>query len=241
MPQSAHSDFIFLPISNILKEATSASAGIGTGIETFPLCDYVMQSIFIKMTGFQEQKMKCICWDAASIDFEYRYQFTKNPLGECSSYADKNAIYKDLIKLIKKHGGSFNDAFFDKESLIKQASDEIFEIFKETNLSIWAQSAFFDFQKIRSSIKKNHIASAIDIFCDPELKSWYVDHLYRHRNRVAHNTSSYQQNLPTLKALMDEKYKYENYFLFFFMLMLIDKIFIEVHGKFLHAINERAD
>lgn len=241
MPQSTHSDFIFSPISNILKEAASASTGIGAGIETFPLCDYVMQSIFIKMTGFQEQKMKCICWDAASIDFEYRYQFTKNPLGECSSYADKNAIYKDLIKLVKKHGISFNDAFFDKESLIQSASNEIFETFKETNLSIWAQSAFFDFQKIRNSIKMNHIASAVDIFCDSELKSWYVDHLYRHRNRVAHNTSSYQQNLPTLKALMDEKYKYENYFLFFFLLTLIDKIFIEVHGKFLHAINERAD
>ena len=40
---------------------------------------------------------------------------------------------------------------------------------------------------------------------------------------------------------MDEKYKYENYFLFFFMLTLIDKIFIEVHGKFLRAITERAD
>lgn len=241
MPQSTHSDFIFSPISNILREAASASTGIGAGIETFPLCDYVMQSIFIKMTGFQEQKMKCICWDVASVDFEYRYQFTKNPLGECSSYADKNAIYKDLIKIVKKNGISVNEVFLDRESLIEAAANEIFETFEKTNLSIWAQSAFFDFPKIRSSIKKNHIASDGDIFSNPDLKSWYVDHLYRHRNRVAHNTSSYQQNLPTLKTLMGEKFKYENYFLFFFMLTLIDKIFIEVHGKFLHAINERAD
>lgn len=241
MPQSAHSDFIFSPISNILKEVASASAGIGSGIETFPLCDYIMQSIFIKMTGFQEQKLKCICWDAASIDFEYRYQFTKAPLGECSSYADKNSIYKDLIKLAKKNGLSVNEAFPDRERLIKSATDEILNAFQDTNLSIWAQESFFDFIRIRSTIKRNHIASEGDIFSESSLKSWYVDHLYRHRNRVAHNTSSYQQNLPTLKTLMDEKYKYENYFLFFFMLTLIDKIFIEVHGKFLHAINERAD
>ena len=131
MPQSTHSDFIFSPISNILREAASASTGIGAGIETFPLCDYVMQSIFIKMTGFQEQKMKCICWDVASVDFEYRYQFTKNPLGECSSYADKNAIYKDLIKIVKKNGISVNEVFLDRESLIEAAANEIFETFEK--------------------------------------------------------------------------------------------------------------
>jgi hypothetical protein len=241
MSPSTHSDFIFLPISNILREAVSASAGIGAGIETFPLCDYVMQSIFIKMTGFQEQKLKCICWDAASIDFEYRYQFTKNPLGECSSYADKNSIYKDLIRLAKKNGSAVNEIFSDREGLIESAANEIFETFDGTNLAVWAQAAFLDFLKIKSSIKRSHIASESDIFSDSTLKSWYTDNLYRHRNRVAHNTSSYQQNLPTLKTLMDEKYKYENYFLFFFMLTLVDKIFIEVHGEFLRAINERAD
>lgn len=241
MPSIAHSDFIFSPISKILKEAVSASAGIGAGIETFPLCDYVMQSIFIKMTGFQEQKMKCICWDAASIDFEYRYEFTKKPLGECSSYADKNAIYKELVKLLKKNGISINEALPNRADIIESAAKEIIETFNETNLSIWAQAAFFDFSRIHGAIKKQHIAGDGDIFTDSSLKSWYVDHLYRHRNRVAHNTSSYQQNLPTLKTLMNEKYKYENYFLFFFILVLIDKIFIEVHGKFLHAINEKAD
>lgn len=241
MLPTTHSDFIFSPISKILREAVSASAGIGAGIETFPLCDYVMQSVFMKMAGFQEQKMKCICWDAASIDFDYRYEFTKKPLGECSSYPDKNAIYKDLIKLVKKNGISVNEVFYDREKLIESAAKEVLETFDQTNLSIWAQSAFFDFSKIRGSIKRNHIASDSEIFNDPSLKSWYIDHLYRHRNRVAHNTSSYQQNLPTLKTLMDEKYKYENYFLFFFMLTLIDKIFIEAHRKFLQAINEKAD
>ena len=31
-----------------------------------------MQSIFMKMTGAQEQKMKCICWEIATIDFDLR-------------------------------------------------------------------------------------------------------------------------------------------------------------------------
>lgn len=241
MHQNKHTDFIFSPISNILKDSVAASEGIGSGIETFPLCDYVMQSIFIKMTGFQEQKLKCICWDVASVDYEYRYEFTKRPLGECSSYLDKNAIYKDLIKLIKKNGLNIKEVFGDKGNLVQSSAQEILETFDKTNLSMWAQAEFFDFKKILSSIKANHIASDGDIFSDSSLKSWYAENLYRHRNRVAHNTSSYQQNLPTLKTLVDERYRYENYFLFFFILVLIDKIFLELHEKLLHAINDKAD
>lgn len=241
MHPNTYTDFTLSPISKILKDSVSASAGIGSGIETFPLCDYVMQSIFIKMAGFQEQKLKCICWDVASADFEYRYEFTKKPLGECSSYHDKNAIYKDLIKLAKKNGLTVNEIFKDRAKLIQSAGEEISSTFNNTNLSIWAQAAFLEFKKILSSIKGAHIVSDSEIFSDHRLRSWYTDNLYRHRNRVAHNTSSYQQNLPTLKTLMDEKYKYENYFLFFFILLLIDKIFAELYGRFLRAINDKAD
>ena len=185
--------------------------------------------------------MKCVCWDIASIDFEYRYEFTKKPLGECSSYFDKNTIYKDLVKVAKKYNITVNEIFQHRENLIKYATDEIQETFENTNLSIWAQAAFFEFKEILKLIKKNHVAGEGDILADTTLKSWYTDHLYRHRNRVAHNTSSYQQNLPTLKTLIGENYKYENYFLFFFILILIDKIFIDFHKKLLQADNEKAD
>ncbi len=85
-----HNKFILSPVSNILKDVVSASSGIGDGIETYPLCDYVMQSVFLKMTGAQEQKMKCIVWELATNDYDYRYErFTKSPLGECSNYTEK--------------------------------------------------------------------------------------------------------------------------------------------------------
>jgi hypothetical protein len=40
-----------------------------------------MQSIFIKMTGFQEQKLKCIVWELATDDYEYRYHKLTDKLG----------------------------------------------------------------------------------------------------------------------------------------------------------------
>lgn len=44
-------------------------------MESYPLCEYVMQSLFLKLTGAQEQKLKCICWDIATHNYEYRYDF----------------------------------------------------------------------------------------------------------------------------------------------------------------------
>jgi hypothetical protein len=61
------------------------------------------------MTGFQEQKMKCIMWELATNDYDYRYKrYTQTPLGECSSYKEKKDVYKDLLELIKRHKPDFD-------------------------------------------------------------------------------------------------------------------------------------
>ena len=240
MRPNIHLDFILSPITNILKDIVSASAGIGSGIETFPLCDYVMQSTFLKMTGFQEQKMKCVCWEMASVDYEYRYEFTKTPLGECSSYSEKQKIYKDLIKQIEKNGSEFSKICIDKKSILTTTISEILDTFSSTNLSIWAHKDYLSFQTISKSLKDSHFVSEKGtLFSDTTLKKMYEEHLYKQRNRIAHNTYSYQQNLPTLKTLINEDYKYENYFVYFFILVLIDKVFIQLYKKYLTTIDDK--
>tara|TARA_R110001592_G_scaffold161457_1_gene394074 strand:+ start:4447 stop:5169 length:723 start_codon:yes stop_codon:yes gene_type:complete len=239
MRPNLHTDFIIAPISDLLKDAVTASSGIGNGIETFPLCDYVMQSVLLKLTGFQEQKMKCICWEMASIDFEYRYEFTKMPLGECSSYSEKQKIYKDLVKQIEKFGLKFSEIDIHKNEILKTTISEINDIFQPTNLSIWAQRNFLNYNSIFKDIKKTHFASDKNsLFSDLVLKAIYEKRLYKQRNRIAHNTSSYQQNLPTLRTLIDEDYKYDNYFIYFSLLMLIDKIFIGLYSKYLELADK---
>jgi hypothetical protein len=236
-----HNEFILSPITDVLTDVVSASAGIGNGIETFPLCDYVMQSVFLKMTGFQEQKMKCVCWELASRDYEYRYEFTKSPLGECSSYSEKQGIYKGLVEQIKKLQSTFDVAKdIDRDDLLATTVSEVKNIFNNTNLSAWAQNNFTEYGKILNEIEKKHFATdGNSLFTEMKtgtsLKTIYKDHLYRHRNRVAHNTQSYQQNLPTLNTLVKEDYKYENYFVWFAVLILIDKLFIELYRKYLNA------
>lgn len=239
-----HTNFILSPITDILKEAATASAGIGSGIETYPLCDYIMQSIFLKMTGFQEQKMKCICWELATNDYEYRYnRFSKSKLGECSCYSEKNTIYKDLIDCIKRYDNGFIFSM-DKLSKLNVICQYVRNIFIDTNLSIWAQDEYNKFEeiilnRISSSLNDNKFlfdnADKDDMNSNNHIRKIY-NHLYRHRNRCAHNIQSYQQNLPTLKTLAEENYQYENYFVRFATLILIDKIFRELYKKYLNVL-----
>ena len=240
-----HNIFILSPITDILRNAVTATAGIGSGIETYPLCDYVMQSVFLKMTGFQEQKMKCICWELATNDYEYRYErYTTKTLGECSNYNEKNLIYQDIVRQIEKLIVNFDiSSGISRTQILKDTTTEIKNIFSDTNLSIWTQKKFNEFDNIWSGVlstyfanDKNNLFTAVSD--GVSLMKIYKEHLYKHRNRCAHNTQSYQQNLPTLKTLAGEDYKYENYFVWFAILVLIDKIFIELYEKYLNALEE---
>lgn len=93
------------PLSSILEDGANACTGVGTGIEIYPLCDYILQSVFLRMTGAQEQKLKCICWEMATNDFEYRYEYikmAKSDYGEFSTYSQKNNVYTQLLDEIRK-------------------------------------------------------------------------------------------------------------------------------------------
>lgn len=293
MQNNNHTKFILTSILSILKESIIACRGIGVGIETQALSEYVMQTTFLKMTGALEQKMKCICWEIASNDYEYRYQYLKKNYGECSRYEDKNHVYNDLIKAIVRINGSFNwySIFFDiditpivKESLktkidtaianqkrkkgrelyadeINKLSDgmthyymrqnltdkdrnvfaqkmilrningKIIELVKDSPLSIWEQQNFLFFKSNYNDIYSESFMSNKSLF-DANLKEFYNEIVYKHRNRCAHNLKSYQDNLPTLSTIISDTYRYENYFFRFAIVILIDEIFIRLFNKY---------
>lgn len=253
---SVHKEFILKPISTILREGVSACRGISGGIENIAICDYVMQTLFLRMTGFQEQKLKCICWELATNDYEYRYErFSRKTLGECSCYDEKNTVMNDLIDFISKIDSTFDAVhYIDKHLLINEVHDEIDSIFQQSVLRTWAEHQYLDYEKIISHVQpycyltkgaKNYALFAKCDNCTHFNKTtktcnsgcvknfaYAFDMLYKHRNRCAHNTLSYQQNLPTLSALSAPELIYENYFFRFFLLMLIDNIFVKLYQSY---------
>lgn len=55
---SQHKSFILKPMASIFDEALAALSTIGDGIDAYPVNEFFLQSLFLKMTGFQEQKLK---------------------------------------------------------------------------------------------------------------------------------------------------------------------------------------
>lgn len=103
-----HTDFILTPIKSILDEGVNACQSLSSGIESFPISEYHLQSLFLRMTGASEQKMKCIFWQMATDDVQYRYKYLNyQGIGECSTYASKNVVFKDLIAQICKKNPEF--------------------------------------------------------------------------------------------------------------------------------------
>lgn len=125
---SPHRKFIMTPIASILRDTVTACNGIGNGIETQSLAEYVLQTTFLKMTGAQEQKLKCICWEMATNDYDYRYHYLKKDYGECSSYSDKNSIYRDLVEMIVKYDTTFSVAELFCDVDISSKENELIDI-----------------------------------------------------------------------------------------------------------------
>lgn len=245
-----HTDFILTPISENLRHVVSASSSINQGIESYALCDYIMQSVFLKMTGFQEQKLKCIKWELANHDYSYRYdQISSGYIAEgLSKYKEKNKLYKSLVSKIIEKEGHLPLIFTNRgkrNRFIESINSQLEDIFKDSVLSKWRQKSFIEYGEIWSQMnykqlltnKDELLASASNNGEDENLsiREIYENYLYKHRNRTAHNTFSYQQNLPTLRTLAHKDYFYNNYFLYFAILMLIDQVFVKLYKLFVEA------
>lgn len=233
MMSNGHKDFIESPIEEYIYTACSACSSVGSGIETYPLSEYVLQSLFLNLTGSQEQKFKCLCWEIASLNFDFRYEtYTANSLGECSNLDERNKIYK---RIVNNYNIQYNED--EKKSILQDAQTRYESVTKDTMLVRWLPQDYNNASKIINSVRPEHLLVKDKLFKtdSDENKSLlsliYKNSLYKHRNRCAHNLLSYQNNLPSLKVLSDSKNKYNNYFVFFYVLILIDVILRNLYEK----------
>ena len=250
MIRDEHQAYIRSDLSNIMKEVVRSSNHLGCGMEFEAVNGYLLQSLFLQMTGAQEQKMKCICWELATDDLKYRYEryYKGWNLSECSTLKDKSQVYEDLVSAIKKKDSGYN--VFADPNAINLFRDEIknciTNVFENTNIVASKKKQYETFLLVFSNINSNNITPSDKLIFKNGDKNYPVDKatsdtelfaiyslLYTHRNRCAHNTPSYQLNLPNLVDLRNENYqKYDNIFLFYAVLLMIDKIFRKLYSKY---------
>jgi hypothetical protein len=232
-----HNDFIFRPIEQVLEEGINALSSISDGIGTYPLNEYIMKAIFLKMTGFQEQKFKCIAWEMATENYEFRRDFLNDFAKEgFSTYQSKQKLYKKLMELLER--SEFSEEM--KKDIIDESEKCVINLIDDSKLKYWNESKYSDFkEQIRNIVSYENIAkkivknkdNVVYNLLENKIHPIYED-LYGCRNRLAHNTLSYQDNLPSFIDMQTEDFGYNNYFVWFYLLIVIDKIMIKLYKEF---------
>ena len=231
---SKHQKFISTSIEELLEDAVGASQGISSGICSVAISDYIFQSLFLRMTEFLEQKSKCLCWEMGTEDFDFRrtYLIQHGNLGEMSTNDSKKFVFVNLEKVIQKRRKSYNaESDIDKEAILQSVKQTITDLFTSSNLRYCRSRHFMEFSENYNSIFMKDYFVKDGVLLLGKLYDAY-DCLYDFRNRCAHNVHSYQQNLPSLDVISDSKYVYENYYIRYALLLLIDKVYIQMYNTF---------
>lgn len=251
-----HQEFIQSSAAELLLESAALMSPISEGIMMLKTHDYILQTLFMKMTGYLEQKMKCICWEIASESFEYRVAvYQKERILGFSTYKDKKAVLNDLLKEIRHVDKEYIIDNDRKRNLIEETKGVLAEFVKAGSLRRIFQEQIENLNKFLSALRPDCLlcnsgskeGKILEIFCGQQndsgliiengkkrllvnLQLAYNEIVYNHRNRCAHNTLCYQRNNPPIDLLSRTDYCYYSYFVRFAILLLIDKIFVLVYG-----------
>lgn len=238
-------DIINRPASSLLEEFSFATASLRGDFEDFPLLDYLLESLLLKLTGFQEQKLKAITWEMGSNDLEFRRKLLNDlKLGEYSSLESKKTVFSELIKLFSKSGdSSIIDTVIDnnfKKEIMEKVHSEMDSCFKNAGISLLASREYRLYNENRKiKFNTNQFLCKKDnkppVLLEGGLTEIYDD-LYSRRNSIAHNVRSAKPKTPTLEDLSKTVKNPKNYFDYFTLILLIDKIFCEVYFKFINNL-----
>lgn len=228
-----YTEFINRPIVQEIEQSLNALSSTSSGIQNYPLKEYFLKSLFLNLTGSQEQKLRCICWDLATVDNKFRYSLLRNDLNfhEYSNIEDKKKVFSQLCRMIATiSAGNIDDVYssIDRAHIAKESKDEIISILDKSILCYWSEREFKMLKNDNRLFKDTHFAQST--LLETTLAEVY-EKLYEHRNRCAHNLMSYQENTPTMHSLKGKDRLTENYFTWFALLNLIDKVFIVLYNR----------
>lgn len=248
-----HDDFILTPVTEVLQQFINGISILPQNMESCAISEYLLQSLFLKMTGFQEQKCKCICWELASDDYDYRYKRYGNPkksLGECSNIKDKNNVFEDLVSQILKFDSSAAmDTMLQGDEIVKENYEAIIRFYSSSKILNALSREFLDFQilfkdkegELITKGKTNILPTNLIEFMGSlkiSMNDIYDKHVYRYRNRCAHNLFSYQSNKPSMIKLGSQEMILNNIFIDVFIIMLMDATYVELYKHYVQLRNK---
>lgn len=246
MYHSIHSEFIETPLIEVLREGIQACRPFEVGIHTEPLKEYFLSSLFLRMTGAQEQKLKCICWELGTHDYDFRYEtiLGRSSFGKMSHIKDKTKLYTVLRKLIESTTGTNEPHPFLGKDKIEAIRDDIVNLISGSPiLEAWLKPELDFVQDTASFLPQSSLPNGNNyndnsVLLGGLLGIDYEAVVYKHRNRCAHNLKSYQRGCDSLDKLNAKDYPRHNYVYRFIILVFIDRIFMELYRKYKKLVEE---
>lgn len=251
-------EFILAPLANIIEEAVAALKGIPNGMASFPVSEYFLQSLFLRLTGAQEQKCKCICWELATYDFEYRRRRfnSREMLGECSCGEEKRKVVLDVRDAVAKIAGEdVANGCFDKVR-IKHDATAVVDVFHRAIEKMgWDERGYVQYVSV--FLRRDDYCSFVDsgkgrflfVKCDncavngkkdgkghcalESLNDIYDNCVTMHRNRCAHNTASRLKYASSLCELRKGRCVEDNYFVRFHLVLMVDMLMTALFKEWL--------
>lgn len=251
-------NFILTPVHSLLRQASMTIACLRSGVETYPSREYILQSLFLRMTGFQEQKLKCICWEIATQDYEYRYKrILSNKLGECSSYSDKCSVYGDIATSIEKFNRQFDFKSFTSKLTCSDLLSSIKEFYDCSRHLGWFEREYAScsgflwatmnstclaskskdciFGECKDCVNKDACSLHSEIRRMQNLVAVFNSVVYTHRNNCAHNVESYRRNQFSFADLCDKGNQSDNYLLRYMLILMVDYAITQLFKEWLNA------
>lgn len=147
----------------------------------------------------------------------------------------------------KKLDESFTVTDAIKDGILDDWKVSIQRVFENSLLAQNFKKSYGEYKVLVANVRKSWIMNKKQLFtkkdniselerqatCGLVLQELFTDYVYKERNRCAHNTRSYQHNLPSIKEMMSKGYKLQNYFLYMSIIILLDKIYIKLFEIYL--------
>ena len=229
-----HTDFILSDILSVIESGIDCVATLPEEIVCYPSVEFILQTLFLRVTGFQEQKLKCVMWQLATHDFDFRYKYLKGEfqLGECSKWSDKKIVFDHLKRQNKKVGVDVIDED-EARDIYSDTVDRYIALFQESVFSVWLPrdyNHFLDMIKDIGDFPPGYIHKGL--LGDSVMLRNCFDKAIDHRNKCAHNIGVYRANTPSLNVLRSDKDNLENYFSRLFVIALVDKAFVALYKHY---------
>lgn len=160
-------------------------------------------------------------------------------------------VYNDPLDEIKKRDESFSVNNALKNQILTNWRTTTQTLFDGSLLVRNFKNSYVEYLSMLASVNEKWIMNDTQLLtkqnilpeaetrvtCGQALNGIFVKYVYRERNHCAHNIRSYQHNLPSLKAMIAQDYKLQNYFLYMSVMLLLDTINVKLFETYLEKVN----